>query len=60
MSLFRNTDVKKHLRRAIPRYTPLPALDKNLPTDDGDGELVAVPVAVAANASKKVETPERR
>ena len=60
MSLFRNTDVKKHLRRAIPRYTPLPARDNDVPRDDGDGELQTVPVALAVNASKKVETPERR
>ena len=56
MSLFRNTDVKKHLRRAVPRYTPAPVTDKDLPTDDRDGELVAVPVAAVINAPKKVET----
>jgi len=56
MSFFRNTDVKKHLRRVVPPYTSAPAIDKDLPTDDGNGELVAVPVAAVINAPKKVET----
>ncbi len=58
MSILRNTDVKKHLRRAVPRYALLSAPDKNELKDDG--ELQVVPVAVVVNAPKKVETPESR
>jgi hypothetical protein len=54
MSLLRNTDVKKHLGRAVPRPVSVPSHDKNVP-NDADKAPHATPVAVTVDPSKKVE-----
>jgi hypothetical protein len=54
MSLLRNTDVKKHLGRAVPRPVSVPSHDKNVP-NDAETAPPATPVAVTVDPSKKVE-----
>lgn len=56
MSLLRNTDVKKHLGRAVPRLSSVHPQDKDLPKDAADGEAPIVTVPLTDDVPEKVET----
>jgi hypothetical protein len=52
--MIRNTDVKKHLGRAVPRPVSTPAQNGNTPTD-GDGAPQGIPATVMIESPEKVE-----
>lgn len=52
MSLLRNTDVKKHLGRAVPRLSSVHPQDK----DAADGEAPIVTVPLTDDVPEKAET----
>lgn len=52
--MLRDTDVKKHLRRAVPRFSP-PSVDVVEMPDEAVDEEEGVLVPVAASVPQKVE-----